>query len=78
MTGRRTVAGLIGLESATAFFVDLPGAETLHGIGALERTDGWMARQLGVQPLAAPAACFGRTSGVPAFERKITRAPASE
>lgn len=38
------------IEMATAFFVDLLGAEALYDIGPFESPDDWMAQHLAVHP----------------------------
>lgn len=38
------------IETATAFFTDVIGAETLYDIGPFESADDWMASHLAVHP----------------------------
>ncbi len=38
------------IESATKFFVDVLGAETLYDVGPFESADDWMASHLAVHP----------------------------
>ncbi len=40
------------IETATRFFVEVIGAETLYDIGPFERPDDWMAAHLAVHPRA--------------------------